>query len=201
MKNKNGKTGIYVRVSTKDKKQDVENQLLQLRKYCDDQGYTIYKEYMDNESGRKGRRERSGFDSLFKDARQRKFDLVLFWSLDRFSREGMAKTIYYLKTLDDYKVKFHSFTEEYLNTNNEFISHILISVLSYFAELETNKISERTIAGLERARANGKKLGRPSKREEYLDNIIRLRNQGYSNARISRELGIGINTLKRYIKG
>jgi DNA invertase Pin-like site-specific DNA recombinase len=200
MKNKKIKAGVYVRVSTKDKKQDVENQLLQLRKYCGDQGYDIYKEYMDNESGRKGRRERLGFDSLFKDARQRKFDLVLFWSLDRFSREGMAKTIYYLKMFDDYKVKFHSFTEEYLNTDNEFISHILISVLSYFAELEAKKISERTIAGLERARANGRKLGRPSRRDKYINEIIRLRKQGYSNAYISRNLGIGINTLKRYIR-
>jgi DNA invertase Pin-like site-specific DNA recombinase len=194
------KVGIYVRVSTKDKKQDVENQLMQLRKYCSDQGYNIYKEYMDNESGRKGRRERSGFDSLFKDARQRKFYLVLFWSLDLFSRESMVKTIYCLKMLDGYKVKFHSFTEEYLNTDNEFISHILISVLSYFAELEAKKISERTIEDLERARNNGKKLGRPSKRHIYIDEIVDLKKQGYSNAGISRELGIGINTLKRYLK-
>jgi DNA invertase Pin-like site-specific DNA recombinase len=194
------KVGIYVRVLTKDKKQDVENQLLQLRNYCCDQSYAIYKEYMDNESGRKGRRERSGFGSLFKDARQRKFDLVLFWSLDLFSREGMAKTIYYLKMLDGYKVKFHSFTEEYLNIDNKFISHILISVLSYLAKLEAKKISERTIAGLERARNNGKKLGKLSKRHLYIDEIVDLKKQGYSNAGISRELGIGINTLKRYLK-
>ena len=74
------RVGIYVRVSSKDNKQDVENQLLQLREYCEAKSYEIFNEYVDNESGRKGRRERSGFDAMFKDAGRRKFDLLLFWS-------------------------------------------------------------------------------------------------------------------------
>ena len=79
---------LYARVSTKDKGQDVENQLAQLREFCKRHGYVIHGEYMDDESGTKGKRERSGFARLFEDASKRKFDVVLVWSLDRFTREG-----------------------------------------------------------------------------------------------------------------
>ena len=90
MTDKIKKVAIYTRVSTKDKKQDVVNQLIELREYCREQGYKIFEEYSDNESGKKGRGERIGFDRMFKDASRKRFDLVLFWSLDRFTREGIA---------------------------------------------------------------------------------------------------------------
>ena len=93
------RVAIYARVSTKDKEQDVENQLVQLREFCDRQRYEVAGEYIDHESGKEGRRERSAFARLFEDAAGRKFDLVLFWSLDRFSREGIRKTILYLQQL------------------------------------------------------------------------------------------------------
>ena len=93
------RVAIYARVSTKDKEQDVENQLVQLREFCDRQRYEVAGEYIDRESGKEGRRERSAFARLFEDAAGRKFDLVLFWSLDRFSREGIRKTILYLQQL------------------------------------------------------------------------------------------------------
>ena len=94
------RVAIYARVSTKDKGQDVENQLAQLREFCERQGYVIFDEYMDDESGTKGKREREGFNRLFEDASKRKFDLVLVWSVDRFTREGIAKTLFYLQQLD-----------------------------------------------------------------------------------------------------
>ena len=74
--------------------------------------------------------------------------LVLFWSLDRFSREGIRKTILYLQQLDGFGVKFKSYSETPLDTDNELVSHILLGVLSYFADLEAKKISERMKAGL-----------------------------------------------------
>ena len=101
---------VYARVSTKDK-QDVENQLRELRLWVRKMGYKIYKEFVDNESGAKGRGERKQFGRIFEEASQRKFDLLIFWALDRFTREGLQKTIYYLQQLDDFGVKFHSYTE------------------------------------------------------------------------------------------
>jgi len=65
---------------------------------------------------------------MFQDAAQRKFDLVLFWALDRFTREDLQKTIFYLRQLDDCGVKFHSYTEPYLNTDQELVRDILLSV-------------------------------------------------------------------------
>jgi predicted site-specific integrase-resolvase len=85
---------LYARVSTKDKGQSTENQLPELRRFAQAHGYTVYKEYVEHESGGTGKR--SEFQALFADAHQRRFDLVLFWSLDRFSREGALPTLQYL---------------------------------------------------------------------------------------------------------
>jgi DNA invertase Pin-like site-specific DNA recombinase len=84
---------IYARVSTDDKGQDPENQLRQLRQWCADADHTVVQEYVDHETGRKGAKGRKQFAQLFEDAHRRKFDCVLFWALDRFTREGMIPTI------------------------------------------------------------------------------------------------------------
>nr|GFD30372.1 hypothetical protein [Tanacetum cinerariifolium] len=88
---------LYARVSTKDKGQSTENQLPELRRFAQAHDYTVYKEYVEQESGGTGKR--SEFQALFADAHQRRFDLVLFWSLDRFSREGALPTLQYLNQL------------------------------------------------------------------------------------------------------
>jgi len=88
--NKKIKAALYLRVSTTDKGQDTDNQLLQLKEYCQKKGYDIYQVYVDHESGRKGRSVRKQFNQMFKDAAQHHFDLVAFWSLDRFSRRVKA---------------------------------------------------------------------------------------------------------------
>ena len=79
--------GLYGRVSTDDKGQDPENQLRELRAWCGHSGHTVIREYVDYESGRRGVEKRKEFAALFEDAAKRKFDCVLFWALDRFSRE------------------------------------------------------------------------------------------------------------------
>ena len=89
------RVGLYLRVSTLDQK--AQNQLLQLQALCDLHGWRVHKTYVDLESGRKGKRERAEFAELFRDAAKRRFDLVLFWSLDRFSREGITEAIAYLQ--------------------------------------------------------------------------------------------------------
>ena len=153
------RVAIYSRVSKDDDSQTPENQLLELRAYCERQGYDLVEEYVDYESGRKGKAERKRFAELLKDASQRKFDLILFWALDRFSREGIRKTLNYLELLEGYGVAFKSYTEEYLDTSNELLRHIVIGTIAYFAELEAQRISDRTKAGLARVKAKGKALG------------------------------------------
>lgn len=194
------KVAIYARVSTADGRQETENQLSALREYCKRQGYEVYAEYVDNESGRKGRGERVAFGRLFADAERRRFGLVLFWSLDRFSREGIRKTIHYLQRLEHLGVRFKSHTEPYLDTDNELVSHILLGVLSYFAELEARKVSERTRAGLERARAEGKAIGRPDGFERWAPVLARLKEEGYSQGAMARETDLSYNTVKSYLR-
>ena len=98
---------IYARVSTDDKGQDPLNQLLQLREFATRQGWEIVTEYTDEATAKNG--DRKGFKALFTDAARRRFDVLLFWSLDRLTREGTFKTHCYLKQLTDAGVKFKSF--------------------------------------------------------------------------------------------
>jgi DNA invertase Pin-like site-specific DNA recombinase len=191
---------IYLRVSTTGKGQDPDNQLLQLKEFCARQAWQIHRVYVDHESGKKGRRERGEFGQLFKDAAQRRFDMVLFWSLDRFTREGIQKTIFYLQQLDAYGIRIKSYTETMLDTDNELVAHILIGVLSYLAKQEAVRISERTKAGLERVRAQGTALGRPDGFEQWAGTISQMKEAGYSQGKISRETGLSYNTVKSYLK-
>ncbi len=85
---------LYSRVSTKDKGQDVENQLSNLREFCAKQGWPVVHEYIDDASGKRSDREQ--FQAMFAAASRREFDTVLFWSLDRFSREGVYETLQHL---------------------------------------------------------------------------------------------------------
>jgi DNA invertase Pin-like site-specific DNA recombinase len=152
---------IYARVSTDNKGQTPDNQLLQLRAWCERMGYPVVREYVEHENGGKGAEYRKQLAAMFAGATRREFDLLLVWSLDRFSREGMAATVGHLQRLASHGVAFRSFTEEHLSTENELVRNILLATLSSLAKLEREKISQRTKAGLERARARGKVLGRP----------------------------------------
>jgi DNA invertase Pin-like site-specific DNA recombinase len=176
---------LYLRISTTDKEQDTDNQLLQLQEFCERMGWQVYAVYVDKESGRKGRKERREFSRLFEDAARRRFDVLLFWSLDRFTREGIRKTIYYLQQLDGYRVRFKSYTEPLLDTDNELVAHIIIGVLSYFAQQEAVRISERTKAGLQRLKKQGKTLGRPNGFKEWKDQLRIMRKAGYSQGRMN----------------
>src|SRR5437588_873946 len=152
------RVALYGRVSTKDKGQDTENQLGQLRPYAGQMGWQITTEYVDHESGSKSDREQ--FQQMFKAASQKRFDILLFWSLDRLSREGVLPTLQYLNRLTSYGVAWRSYTEMYLDSTGIF-KDAVIGILAAIAKQEKIRISERTKAGLERARAKGKTLGRP----------------------------------------
>jgi DNA invertase Pin-like site-specific DNA recombinase len=193
------RVAIYLRVSKED--QDPENQLIQLREFCEGwEGHELVAEYVDRESGTRGRRERKDFDRIFADAARRRFDVLLFWALDRFSREGIRKTIAYLQRLDDCGVAFKSYTEPFLDTDNELIAHIVLGVTSYYAQQEALRISDRTKAGLERARRSGKVLGRPDGFERWVPVLIGMKKRGFSQGRMTRETGLSYNTVKKYLK-
>jgi DNA invertase Pin-like site-specific DNA recombinase len=116
---------------------------------------------------------------------------VLFWSLDRFSREGSYATLSYLKQLDSYGVTFKSFTEQYLDGTGMF-KDAIISILGALAHQERVRLSERVTAGLERARKQGRIGGRPKvQREKDRDAklIRKLREDGQSYQEIADELG------------
>ncbi len=189
---------IYARVSTADKGQDVDNQLLQLRVWCANSGHTITREYVEHESGRKGAEKRKEFAALFEDAAKRKFDCVLFWALDKFSREGMVQMIVHLQRLASFGISFHSYTEPHLSTDNELVRNILLALLSSLAKVEAQKIGERTKAGMARAKAKGVKMGRPRLGIELRQKIAERAAKGETSYAIAKSLGIDRHTAAKY---
>jgi len=156
------KCGIYARVSTDDRGQDPLNQTLQLRAFAQQQGWTIAVEYIDEASAKNG--ERAGFKKMFADAAKHRFDVLLFWSLDRLSREGTLATLTYLRRLSDAGVKFVSYTEQYVNSLGVF-GDAIIGLLAAMAAQERLRISDRTRAGIQRSRQQGKVWKRGLNRE------------------------------------
>jgi DNA invertase Pin-like site-specific DNA recombinase len=187
------KIALYLRVSTD--KQETDNQALQLRDFAPKQGWRIVEEYVDYETGSKG--DRPEFQRMFKDASQRKFDLVLFWALDRLSREGVYQTLQHLNRLESYGVGFRSFTEPYFDSCGVF-KDAVIAIMATLAKQERVKRAERTKAGLARVRAAGRRLGRPAKLNgEHTAEIARLRSQGLSLRAVARQLGISERSVRR----
>jgi DNA invertase Pin-like site-specific DNA recombinase len=154
----NFRIAIYARVSTDDKGQDPLNQLLQLREFAQQQGWMVVAEYTDELSAKNGKRP--GFKAMWKAAEAHRFECLLFWSLDRLTREGTFATLQYLRRLSDLGIKFKSYTEQYVDSLGVF-GEAIIGILAAVAQQERIRISERTKAGLERVRKRGKKLGRP----------------------------------------
>ncbi len=146
------KIAIYCRVSTT--KQDADNQLIQLREYCLKSQYVIFKEYVDIISGKEN--SRPAYDELFQDAHKKLFDMVLFWDLSRFSRSGTLFTLQKLHELDLLGIGWKSYQEQYLDSAGSF-KDVVISIMATLAKIEREKISERTKAGLAKAKNVGKR--------------------------------------------
>jgi DNA invertase Pin-like site-specific DNA recombinase len=125
-------------------------------------------------------------------------DLVLFWALDRFSREGMTQTILHLQRLNSYGVSFHSYTEAHLATDNELVRNILLALLSSLAKVEAQKISDRTKAEMARARAKGIKIHRPRLAVEVRQKIAQRAAKGETALSIAKSLGIDRHTAVKY---
>ena len=189
------RVAIYARVSTKDKGQDTENQLVQLREYCKRQGWTVAGEYVDHISGKHANRD--SFKRLFADASQRKFDLVLVWALDRFTREGVYETFEHVRRLNQQGIAFESYTEAHFRTTGP-AGELMLAIAAWIAKQERLRISDRTKAGMERARRSGKHVGRP-RRVFRRDEAVRLHKAGKSLRVIAKTLGVSFMTVKRAV--
>lgn len=186
---------IYSRVSTKDKGQDALNQLRQLRDFVAKQGWQIVSEYVDYASGKRSDREQ--FLAMFEAASRRQFDCVLFWSLDRFSREGVLETLQQLQRLTAYGVGYRSLTEQFLDSCGIF-RDALLAILATLAKQERVRLSERTVAGLQRARQQGRIGGRPRVICDR-NKVMELRESGASLGQIAAQLGLSKTSVARMV--
>jgi DNA invertase Pin-like site-specific DNA recombinase len=149
------KCAIYARVSTDE--QNLDNQLGQLKTFASLQNLEVVTTYTDVMSG--GSANRPQFQKMLDDARLRKFEVILVWSLDRFSREGINNTLSYLKRLKNHSVSIKSLQEGWLDTSDTGMGELLIAIFSWVAAQERKRISERTKAGMIRSGTNH--TGRP----------------------------------------
>jgi DNA invertase Pin-like site-specific DNA recombinase len=123
--------------------------------------------------------------------------VLLFWSLDRLSREGVLPTLTYLQRLTSYGIKWRSFTEQYIDSCGVFADAV-ISIMAVIAKQENIRRSERTRAGLARVRAAGKQLGPPRRLNgQHTAAITSLRSQGLSGRAIARRMGISEGSVRR----
>ena len=189
---------IYPRISTRDKGQDLTNQLTPLRDYAARSGWRIVGEYCDTASG-KSTEHRDAFKALMVDAAQRKFDVVLVWSLDRFSREGVMETFQHIERLKSYGVAFESLTEPHFRTTGP-AGELMLAVAAWIAKQERLRIVERVRAGIDRARIKGTKSGQAIGRPRVIlrrDDVAQLRQDGLSWSQIAAATGATIGTVRR----
>lgn len=189
------KIALYARVSTR--KQDNDNQLLQLREFAEKQGWHVVAEYVDVVTG-SGKKDRARFDALLLAASQKKFDLILFWKLDRFSREGTRATLRLLTILDSYGCRWRSYMEPFFDSCGV-MRDVVISIMATLAEQERIAISERTKAGLQRAVKAGRVLGR---RPVSVDiaRVRTLQKEGLGLRPIAKQMRVSVNTLARALR-
>lgn len=174
---------IYARVSTKE--QNVDMQLTDLRQYAFARKLKVVREYIDYASGAKSDRE--NYKKLFNDVRKRKTDIVLVWRFDRFAR-STKELINALEEFNNLGVDFISYKEN-IDTSSP-AGKILFTMISAFAEFERAIIRERVIAGMEKAKARGAKIGRPRIPSFTVEKVLEMKDQGYSYNEIIKKLKI-----------
>jgi DNA invertase Pin-like site-specific DNA recombinase len=189
------KVAIYARVSTN--KQDNGNQLTQLREFAAKQDWQVVTEYVDIVSG-SGKKDRVQFERMMLAASQKQFDVLLFWKLDRFTREGTRKTLAYLTRLDAWGVAWRSFSEPFFDSCG-IMRDVVISIMATLAEQERISISERTKAGLARAKRAGRVLGRTPYTVD-MDAVRAKQKAGQSLRAIARGLGVSPALLVKRAK-
>ena len=189
------KVALYSRVSTD--RQTTENQLMELRAVAERHGWVIVGEFVDQGiSGARGRDQRPEFDRLLKDAARKKFDLIASWSVDRLGR-SLQDLVGFLSEIHAKKVDLY-LHQQGMDTTTP-AGKALFQMMGVFAEFERAMIQERVKAGLERARAQGKQLGRPTVSADVEARIAELRGKGLGKIKIAKTLGVGVSTVQRVV--
>jgi DNA invertase Pin-like site-specific DNA recombinase len=170
-------------------------QLNDLERYSRERGFKVFKVYRDN--GVSGTKEsRPALSELMDDAKKRKFDIVLVWRFDRFARstKHLVNALYEFRSLD---IDFISYQEN-IDTSSP-LGEAVFTIISAMAKLERDIIAERVKGGLRKAKANGKKLGRP-KSDVDTGKIVEYRRQNKSIRQIARELSLSNNIVFRTLQ-
>jgi len=188
---------IYARVSTKG--QTTENQLRELREVCQRNGWHIIRELTDDGiSGAKGRAERPAFDTLSNMVARKEADIVVAWSIDRIGR-SLQDLVAFMNELRSADLDLYVHQQS-INTSTP-AGRMVFNLFGALGEYERELIRSRINAGIARARADGKKLGRPSKVNESLCTSVRLlRERGLSIHNIAKNLKIGVGTTHKILK-
>jgi DNA invertase Pin-like site-specific DNA recombinase len=190
------RVAIYTRVSTGG--QTTENQLRELRAAAERLGHQVVAEYADNGiSGAKGRDQRPGLNSLLEGVTRRDFDKVMAWSVDRLGR-SLPHLLSFMGELKAKGVDLY-LHQQSLDTSTP-AGKAMFQMLGVFSEFEREIIRERVLSGLERAKAQGKKLGRPRRDDaKRMAAIRKLRTQGFGILKIARTLRIGVSVVQRAV--
>lgn len=191
------KVGCYYRVSTKN--QTILNQKLELESLAERMGYEIVAEYKDEGiSGAKNRDERPSLNAMMKDAIRGKFEMILCYDLSRLGR-NLEELIRIMNEMNSLNINLF-FYREAINTDSS-SGKLMFSMFGVLAEWERSLISERIVSGQNRARTQGKKIGRPSTFNEGLMQAVRkMREKGMGIVAISRTLGIGVSSVYRSLE-
>ena len=164
MKNKVKEVCIYARVSKDEigkRFQDPLNQVEPLKEFAKSMKWNVKFIFIDKKSGADSNRPE--FKKMLAEARQHHFDLLLVWSLDRFSREPLLNTLSYIQQLKHHNISLKSFTEN-IDTSESGTQELIMVILMWLAQEERNKISLRTKAGIEKKKKDGTwRGGRPFK--------------------------------------
>ena len=192
---------LYARISTTDLQQHPETQLFKLRDFCQAQGLEVYDEYVDRAPAN-DLFHRVRWRDLLDDAAKKRFSVVLVFKLDRAFRsvKHMADTVHAWVIVG---VTFMSLTEQF--DTSTALGRLLFNLLASLAEFELELIRERVKAGMDRARRQGIKIGRPKVTDRrgfdrrFGDILERLHDEKISRRQAAKELGIGYATLNRLL--
>jgi len=189
------RVAIYARVSTDQ--QTTENQLAELRTWAERAGHEVAGEFVDHAiSGANGRDKRPQFDRLLKGATRREFEVIAAWSVDRLGR-SLQHLVTFLADIHASKIDLY-LHQQGIDTTTA-AGKALFQMCGVFAEFERAMIQERVKAGLSRARAQGKRLGRPMVSAAIVSKVKSRRSKGNGILRIAKELGIGTGTVQRIV--
>ena len=191
------KVALYCRVSTLD--QTIDNQLLELRDHCSKMGWEIVKEYADEGlSGTLSRDKRPAFNEMIKDAYRKRFDLVVCWDISRIGR-SMKELVMFLSDMKDREIGICSVRQGFDTSTT--MGEMMFQFVGILSSWEREMIRERTIAGLERAKSEGKTLGRRKVTNDTMTaKIIELRNDKKSIRAIASEVGVSRGTVSNVLK-